>query len=122
LDQGDIKHIALLESLLRRNAFDELVSQFSRLEVLFAIVDAQLGDENEDNKNKRRWELETFQGKAMIYKPDQGKFEFDTGEYVCDKSIYRRVERASQWLSSCIHTDQLYPGGISIWLAIVAKK
>lgn len=72
MDQGDIKHIALLESLLRRNAFDELVSQFSRLEVFFAIVDAQLGDENEDNKNKRRWELETFQGKAMIYKPDQG--------------------------------------------------
>jgi hypothetical protein len=78
--QADVKYVALIESLLRSDTFDELALRFPRLEVLFVAVDAQVEGKGDDDKCRGRWELQDPQGKALVYKPDMRKFEFEEGD------------------------------------------
>lgn len=58
--------------------------------------DRRRADEGWDAKTR---ELQNPQGKALTYKPDKRMFEFGEGEFLCDESIYQRVEKASYFLS-----------------------
>lgn len=102
--------IALPEALLRGKedpALGELFEWFTYPTVVYVIVNAQLGFEDNDAKVQRRWELEgsTQQGKAFFYNPKNRGFELGDGEYICDESLYRRIEEACKDLSDVVASN-----------------
>ena len=102
--------IALSEALFRGEedpALGELFDWFTRPTVVYIIVDAQLGFEDNDVKVQRRWELESNsqQGKAFFYNPKNRGFDLGDGEYIGDESLYRRIEEACKDLSDVVASN-----------------
>lgn len=120
--QADVKYVALIESLFRSDTFDELALRFPRLEVLFVVVDAQVEGKGDDDKSTGRWELQDRYGKALVYKPDKRKFEFEEGDSVCDEDTYERIEKASHFLTYRVLTGSSYHESISVRPVAAAKK
>ncbi|OBT78727.1 hypothetical protein VF21_02554 [Pseudogymnoascus sp. 05NY08] len=91
-----LRYIAMPEALLERmpGALEEMFEWFRGLEVIFIIVNAYHGVEAQ-----QRWELESTQGKALLYDHTQGRFAWDDGENICEATIYERIEQATTRLS-----------------------
>lgn len=91
-----LRYIAVPEALLERmpGALEEMFEWFRGLEVIFIIVNAHHGI-----AVQQRWELESAQGKALLYDHTQGRFESDDGENICEAIIYERIEQATTRLS-----------------------
>lgn len=96
----NITYIAVPEALLRSetSSLNEMIWLFSRIEVLFIIVDAppDLQCADNDIKVQRRWELESTQGGSFLWNLDSGGFDLGNSEHIGDKTLYRLIEEANK--------------------------
>ncbi len=98
--EANITYIAVPEALLRSetSSLNEMIQLFSRIEVLFIIVDAppDLQCADNDIKVQRRWELESTQGGSFLWNLDGGGFDSGNSEPIGDKTLYRLIEEANK--------------------------
>lgn len=72
----------------------EIYEWFSRLDVVFVIVN---GKKDDMQQHQRGVPLESTQGRAM-YSPNNGGFEWRAGEYIGDEALHKQIEEPTKGL------------------------
>lgn len=99
--------VALLQA--EDDPLREIFDEFRCLAVLFIIVNTPPEFTDNEMKVQRQWKLESpqGQGRAFFWNHDRRRFDWQDGEYIGDKALYRQIEEASKWLVPTLVTNHV---------------